>query len=250
MDTHGTGRIRIGTSNIALPMPRYQFPEPYNTSSRLRYYASLFDTLEVNSSFYRLPRQATLLRWTTEVPQDFQFTLKVWREVTHVKGLPPSGEAIRKFMELATAAGRSQGCLLLQFPASITVHFIAQVAAILEQIASLDPENRWHRAVEFRHSSWYSEHTHRLLKEYKAALVLHDMPASKPGWEPGDTGFEYIRLHGPAGNYAGSYHPEFLEGLAEDLLTWSGAGKDVYVYFNNTRGDAFANARMLQDLLR
>lgn len=240
------GIFRIGTSNIVVPVPKYAFPPAYREKTRLTYYASLFNSLEVNSTFYKLPRPVTFEKWISEVPDDFQFTIKLWRDITHAKGLVIDPALTERFMETAQRLGAKKGCLLVQFPASITVHFINAIQSLLEQLQQLDPANTWRKSFEFRHNTWYTPVVYNLLEQFDATLVLQDMPKCKTPDIEHVADFIYLRYHGPESGYRGSYHPEHLEAEAAQIKDWLKEGKDVYAYFNNTAGDAFNNAMMLR----
>lgn len=243
------GTLYIGTSNIVLPGPKATFPEAYRAGSRLLYYSSLFNSLEVNSTFYKLPLTSTLEKWADDVPDEFTFTLKLWREITHTRHLTFSPEYIERFMEIANGIGRKKGCLLVQFPASVTAASFAWVKETLEHVALLNTVPTWRVCVEFRHASWY-EHaaTARMLQQLRMSFVLHDMPRSKPPRTliPGPV--VYLRYHGPTGDYKGGYNTSTLQEYAAYIAASLKAGQDVYAYFNNTLGDALQNAQCLQML--
>lgn len=239
------GVLRIGLSGIALPGAKKTFPVEYQDKTRLAYYASLFSTLEVNSTFYKLPMPSTFEKWASEVAGDFQFTIKLWREVTHAKALAFDPDHIKRFINAADNVGKKKGCLLLQFPASITVDHIAEVQDILDQIHALDKHQTWRIALEFRHTSWYQEEAYRLADKFGCSIVLHDMPKSKPFVLNDKADFVYMRCHGEKGDYKGSYSDEYLKEQSVKIKAWLKQGKDVYVYFNNTMGDAFENAKTL-----
>src|SRR4051812_3794263 len=110
------GILRIGTSNVVVPGSKKEYPEAFQAGSRLTYYGSLFNTVEVNSSFYKVPLPKTFERWASEVPDDFRFTVKFWKLVTHTKKLAYDEGNIERFMEAADFLGNKKGCLLVQFP--------------------------------------------------------------------------------------------------------------------------------------
>jgi uncharacterized protein YecE (DUF72 family) len=242
------GRIFIGTSNIVVPGNKQSFPPAYRQTSRLRYYSSIFNTLEINSSFYKIPQRTTCEKWSLDVPADFQFTLKLNKEVTHIKDLNGESPVIEKFMRSAAGINK-KGCLLIQFPGKITLDYFTQVEEILRQLKIQDPDNEWRKAIEFRHPGWYTGETFELLDEYSAVIVLHDIPKAKIS-DPGkNADFIYIRYHGPKGDYRDSYSPAFLQQQADKISKWLIKGKDVYAYFNNTIGSAFDNAVSLKKIL-
>ncbi len=241
-----TGKLRIGTSNGYMPGSKNSFPPEYKVKSRLNYYSTLFNSIEVNSCFYKTPLRSTYEKWANDVPEDFQFTLKLSKDVTHAKDLTGDLACMENFLQSATGAGHKKGCLLIQFPGKITLEHFNQVELILEQLRIHDPARAWRPAVEFRHESWYVGETTELMNEYNAAMVLHDFSKAKNSTLPGKAGFVYMRFHGPAGNYRDSYADLFLAERAEEITEMLREGKDVYAYFNNTIGSAFQNARSLQ----
>ncbi len=241
------GILSIGTSNITIPGNKSTFPETYRDKSRLQYYASLFNSLEVNSSFYKVPLGKTFQRWTSEVPDHFQFTVKLFKGVTHNKGLIFEPAVVNDFLNKTRELGPKKGPLLIQFPKSITFdHWNG-----LEDLLGLIDEHHdaWRIAVEFRHPSWYVGETYELLDQHRACLVNHDMPGSVPVTLKRKAPFVYYRFHGEKGDYRGSYTDEHLEEMATNMKKLLRSGKDVYAYFNNTIGDAFTNARKLQSLV-
>jgi uncharacterized protein YecE (DUF72 family) len=242
------GRLHIGTSNIVLPGNRASFPIDYRTKSRLHYYSTLFTSLEVNSSFYKIPLPRTFERWTREVSPGFTFTVKLWKGITHNKLVYQPAD-IERFLLAANQLNENRGCLFIQFPASITSDRSGEVFDILNYIRLSDPAEKWRIAVEFRHNSWYFREIYELLNEYDAAMVIHDIPASKVTEHLTDSAFVYMRFHGIKGDYRDSYPDEFLAQRAKQIFKWLRKGKDVYAYFNNTIGAAFDNAILLKKMV-
>lgn len=243
------GILRIGTSGIVVPVSKQSFPPEFQNKSRLSYYSSLFNTLEVNSSFKKVPLPSTFKRWSEEVSKDFQFTVKLWKEITHIKKLDIDLHNIDTFLSATNFVENKKGCLLIQLPASITSEYFSKVAAILQRINQLDHENNWRKAIEFRSVTWYSNETYQLLYEHKVSAVLQDMPDSKNLIPNENEPFFYFRFHGPKGDYKGSYTEEFLKEQAEKIRRCLDEGKDVYAYFNNTMGSALENAVGLKNLV-
>jgi len=243
------GSIRIGTSNGHMPGNKSSFPPPYTSESRLHYYSTLFNSIEVNSCFYKTPLRATYEKWANDVPDNFQFTLKLCRDITHAKELEYDLEAMDKFLQAATGIGNKKGCLLIQFPGKITLEHFNQVEDILSELRVHDPVPDWLTAVEFRNESWYIGETTELLDQYKASMVLHDFSKAKVSTISCNADFVYMRFHGPTGNYRDSYSEAALDEKAELIKQIQLSGKDVYAYFNNTAGSAFENAKYLQSKL-
>jgi uncharacterized protein YecE (DUF72 family) len=241
-----TGEIRIGISNGHMPGNKSSFPPDYRLKSRLHYYSSLFNTIEVNSCFYKTPLRSTYEKWGRDVPEDFQFTLKLSKDITHAKELSGDLACMDTFLQAAAGTGNKKGCLLIQFPGKITLDHFNQVEQILTELRSHDPDQQWRTAVEFRNESWYIAETTELLNEHDATIVIHDFSKARLSAWDGRANFVYIRFHGPTGNYRDSYSETVLNEKAAMIREIAGSGKDVYVYFNNTAGNAFENARYLQ----
>lgn len=230
-----------GTSNVVLPVPnKLSFPEAFRDKSRLTYYASMFNTVEINSTFRKLPMPQTVEKWAASVPGDFQFTFKLPGVISHKYGLAFNSEDVNQFMQVVAACVDKKGCLLVQFPGTLTVAYSGQLKKLLTLIRRNDPEGQWKIACEFRHSSWYHNDTYDLLRLHHTGMVLHDMPSSPP-LQVNASGFVYVRFHGPESGYQGSYPDDFLDAYAKRIKAWHDEGKMVYVYFNNTVGDAVNN---------
>ncbi len=117
-----------GISGVALPMPKLQYPPEFRDKSRLHYYASLFNSVEVNSIFYKLPRSSTVVNWRESVPDNFRFTFKVSKTITHVKGLDFNDKDVEAFVQTVAHIGNKKGCLLVQFPPSLKIDKAEPVA--------------------------------------------------------------------------------------------------------------------------
>lgn len=236
-----------GTSGLLLPVPNKQFyPEAFKTRSRLSYYSSLFNSIEINSSFYKMPLSATVKRWVEDTTAEFRFTFKLFREITHSRNLAFEPHLVVQFMERIAAAGNKKACLLLQFPASITASHVSQLSNLLNCIHKSDPQNSWKAAVEFRHQSWYRQENYQLLEDYQMGLVLHDKLQAGGYMQDPASDFVYVRFHGPGGDYRGSYDDAFLYEYAGYIRNWIANGKQVYTYFNNTMGSALENLKSLR----
>lgn len=236
-----------GTSNIVLPIKQSDYPYEFQGASRLTYYASLFSSLEVNSSFYKIPRLATVEGWRESVPDHFRFTFKVPKTVTHAKGLQFSVKELELFIETVAKAGGKNGCLLPQLPPSVKSDNQEELEGILETLHS--DAKGWHTAVEFRDNSWYNNTIYRMLQHFGAGMVEHDMPKAPTPKVTVAEDFRYLRFHGPEGSYRGSYDEGFLSDQAKRIATWLKQKKEVYAYFNNTAGDAFENLKTLNTMV-
>jgi uncharacterized protein YecE (DUF72 family) len=238
-----------GTSNVVLPVKNKTFlPEEYQQQTRLTYYASLFPSVEINSSFYRMPLSRTVKKWASEVPDHFRFTFKLLKEVTHSVKQAFNQRGIPEFLERIAGAGVKKGCLLVQLPPSFYIN-INQLRILLDHFAVSDSEHSWPVAIEFRHPSWYADKVYELLLAHNVAMVLQDMPKSATPMELTSDNLVYLRFHGPEGGYRGSYTDDFLFEYAGYIQEWLAEGRTVYSYFNNTAGSAVQNLITLNDFV-
>jgi uncharacterized protein YecE (DUF72 family) len=246
MNTEKRDNIYTGTSGLVLPLPnRRSFPAEMQNKSRLEIYSSIFNSIEINSCFYKVPMESTVQKWAASVPGNFKFTFKLWRQITHNKELIFNPEEIELFMQTIAYAGEKKGCLLIQFPPSITIANIGQLERLLIGVKHADAAHEWKIVVEFRNRSWYEDEVYDLLAQYHTGLVLHDMPSSAITLLETSVDHVYLRFHGPNGGYRGSYTDDFLYEYAQYIKEWSSDGKTVYVYFNNTMGEAVKNLMTL-----
>jgi uncharacterized protein YecE (DUF72 family) len=232
-----------GLSGLQLPVPKYRFPPEFENKSRLTIYSTLYNSIEVNSTFYKLPKPVTISNWSASVSDNFKFTFKLFKEITHCEQFSFHEENILKFFDAINAIGNKKGCLLIQLPPSIGNEYISNLDKLLVNIRQID--NVWKIAVEFRNKSWYNERVYNLLNYFGAALVIHDMPKSATPSINHSSEFIYVRFHGPTGNYRDSYTDDFLSEYSSYINNWRNEGKEVYVYFNNTAGDAINNVNTL-----
>lgn len=240
-----------GTSNVVLPVPnKSHFPPEFQNLSRLKFYASLFNSVEVNSTFYKLPMPRTVARWTEEAGPQFRFTFKIWKQITHNKELVYERADIEKFFAAVNACKTSRGCILIQFPGSVRASYFHKVRQLLDDISECRAREDWKLAVEFRDRSWYTDAVYQVLEQHRACIVQHDMPKAFTPQIDMDVDFRYLRFHGEKGDYRGGYSREFLEDHAEFIRHQMAEGKTIYAYFNNTMGDAVHNAMDLDGFVR
>lgn len=246
MAEQAKGNFYSGTSGVVLPVPnKLSFPPEFQDKSRLTYYASLFNSVEINSSFYKIPMAATVGKWATDVSEDFRFTFKLWKGITHNKALNFNVEDVNRFLQVINNAENKKGCLLVQFPPSLKIANRLQLEKLMAVIQNADIEQNWKIALEFRDRSWYCEDIYDLISSYNMGIVLHDKSAAASPLLEQATAFVYLRFHGPGGNYKGSYDDDFLYEYAQYIKDWQSEGKSVFVYFNNTMGNAVNNLKTL-----
>ena len=213
----------------------------------LQYYATRFDSVEINNTFYRLPERATFAAWRTQVPPEFLFAVKASRFLTHMKRLLDPEEPIARLFSRVAGLGRMLGPVLYQLPASLAIDLL-RLDRFLRALPRSSSARRLH-VVEFRHPSWYIPETFELLARRRVALCLHDKLGSAIK-EPFVGPFVYVRFHGTSGHYHGSYTRRQLDRWAHVLAEHAKAGRQVFAYFNNDpEAVATANAQTLHDML-
>ncbi|WP_443946987.1 DUF72 domain-containing protein [Pedobacter sp. AW1-32] len=238
--------LYLGTSGLILPVPnKTYYPEEFKDKSRLSYFGSLFSSIEINSSFYKIPLFRTVEKWKMEVPEDFRFTFKLFKEITHARFLDYSSEVLAEFMYNISAIGDKGGCLLLQFPPSLDIKLSGKLEKLLGDIVTLKRGMNWNIALEFRNPMWFEQPTFDLAKAFEASIVIHDKGGFASAYHQTGTEIVYMRFHGPSGNYRESYENAFLYEQAGYIYEWLNEGKTVFVYFNNTLGSALNNLATL-----
>jgi uncharacterized protein YecE (DUF72 family) len=224
--------VRIGTSGWQYGDWRGRFyPPAAPVRTWLEHYATRFDCVEVNSTFYRLPGEAVFAGWAARVPDGFEYALKVSRYITHVRRLGEPAEPMRTFLEHAAGLGGRLGPLLLQLPP----RFRADPGRLREACAAVPPPLRL--AVEFRDPSWFRDDVAAILRERDAALCLTDRLGEmrEPAWATAS--WAYVRFH-RAGPDDWSYAEPALRTWAERVGSLWGSDADVYAFFNNDPGAA------------
>jgi uncharacterized protein YecE (DUF72 family) len=239
----GGGALRIGCSGWNYKHWRNGVFYPPRLPPRrwLEHYAQFFDTVEINATFYRLPRVEAVARWVEETPPDFLFAVKMSRYVTHLKRLqelPPSLELFYSRIEPLVRSPKL-GPVLWQLPGN----FHRDDERLAGALASLPPGRH---CFEFRHESWFVPEVYELLRADGAALVIGDDPRRSFQTRELTADWTFVRFHGGLGP-RGDYSEEQLEGWASWLESLA---VDRYVYFNNDwEGFAVRNALWLKERL-
>ena len=234
------GRIRIGTSGYVYQHWKDLLYEGVPPSRWLERYAQVFDTVEVNATFYRLPTASMVDGWRERAPRGFLFACKGSRFITHMKRLKDPGAGLDRYFELILRLVPKLGPILWQLPPQMSRPDLAR----LDDFLSAVPQQLRH-AVEFRHAAWYTDEVCEVLDRHGAAFCEHDLVDRAPPAHTG--GWRYVRFHGATGKYRGRYGRAALGKWARDLR---GASGDAYVYFNNdTHGHAVRDALDLSGLL-
>jgi uncharacterized protein YecE (DUF72 family) len=238
------GRIRIGCSGWQYRHWRGAFyPADVPVARWLEFYATRFETVELNNSFYRLPTADAFAAWRRRVPRGFRFAVKASRYLTHQRRLNDPKEPIERLWSRAQRLEDRLGVMLYQLPPRWNRN-PERLAAFLAAL----PRRRRH-VVEFRDPSWYHAEIEALLAQHGVARCIHDMPGSRSPLEVIGP-FVYLRLHGAGQRYGGRYPQRELARWAGRLAEWTATGLDAYVYFNNdVEAHAIRDAERLRDLV-
>jgi uncharacterized protein YecE (DUF72 family) len=219
------------------------YPSRLSEEAFLEYYAGRFGTAEINSSFYRLPAKKTLLRWRNAVPQNFLFSVKASRYLTHMKKLNDPQEPLERLLDRVSVLEDKLGPILFQFPPRWGSN-----PERLESFLEILPGGQRY-AFEFRDPSWFDERNYELLRSHGSSFCVYDLNGmTSPKEITAD--FAYVRLHGPDGPYRGRYGAERLAGWAGTFSAWLKNGPDVYCYFDNDEvGFAVQDALELRQMM-
>ena len=208
------------------------FPPELRIKDQLRYYATQFQTTELNGVFYRTPTEDVVRGWRDQTPVDFVFAWKASKFITHWKRLSAHSQNSLELLESRLSLlGEKAGPILFQLP--------PQFARNDERLASfLKMLNRKRRyAFEFRHPSWYTPRVLRLLSDENIALCISDHADAPAPWRR-TADFAYVRGHGPGGRYRGHYTLATLTKWHKAIKAWRSRGFDTYVYFDNDQKSA------------
>jgi uncharacterized protein YecE (DUF72 family) len=220
-----------------------QFP---GEGSHLERYARVLPAVEINSSFYRPHRAATYARWRDSVPASFRFSVKLPREITHVRRLHEVSREVDVFLDAASNLGDRFGCLLVQMPPSLAFdpgNAAGLFSQLLERLGA-------GIACEPRHQSWFGPEAAALLARFEVATVLADPQVAVDPAPAHYQGVVYVRLHGSPVIYHSDYPHDYLEKNAARLLEHHRQGRQVWCIFDNTASGAAApNALATKKLL-
>jgi uncharacterized protein YecE (DUF72 family) len=238
--------VRIGCSGWNYPHWRERiYPKGLPPKRWLEHYATLFDTVEVNNTFYRLPKEPAVRGWVEATPPGFLFAVKMSRYVTHIRRLSNLETGIPRFAAPLDPLARSAklGPVLWQLPPTFK-RDDARLAAALETLP-------WDRhCFEFRHPSWYVSGVYDLLRSHGVALVIPDSPRYPFRELELTADWTFVRFHHGTRGRNGNYSETEIAGWAERIAGWREHGIDVYAYYNNDwEGYAVRNGLRLRELL-
>jgi uncharacterized protein YecE (DUF72 family) len=219
--------IRVGCSGWNYKHWRERFyPKGLPVSRWFAFYAEHFDTVEINNSFYMLPRPETFAKWRDQAPPGFCYAVKANRFLTQAKKLKDCEEPVERMMGATRHLGDRLGPMLYQLPPSLKINLER-----LEQFLQLVPKDVAN-VFEFREKSWYVPETFELLDRYGASFCVHDMTGSASD-RVAVGPIAYVRFHGGEGKYWGRYSDEGLLSWGDWMVEQARGGRTVWVYFNN-----------------
>jgi uncharacterized protein YecE (DUF72 family) len=245
MQETSVSNIRVGCSGWVYKHWRgLLYPEGLPQRLWFQRYAEEFDTVEINASFYRVPKPETFDGWREKAPEGFRYAVKANRFLTHLKKLKACEDETDAFLALARKLGPALGPILYQLPPSLHKD-LERLDVFLDRLPK-DIE----QVVEFRHRSWYDEEVLALLDGHSVGFVCHDLKGLiSPRWASGKTA--YVRFHGSGGRYSGRYSDDALLGWGDWCVEQSQSGRSVWCYFNNDiHGHAIEDARTLKSMVR
>lgn len=243
-----TGKIYIGTSGWSYKdWKGVYYPEKLKATDWLLFYTNDFDIVEINASFYRLPKRETVENWTAKVPADFRFCPKMSRYLTHIKRLKEPEEPLERFFSIFEPMKEKMGPVLIQLPPSlkfdydITEHFFKLLKKKYKA---------YEFALEVRHETWMHNDALGLMAKYDIAFVISQSGVGFPYAEMVTAKNIYVRFHGPEKLYASLYTDAMLKEFAKKFKKWMKEGHDIWVFFNNDWFTyAIQNGRTLKKMM-
>ena len=222
-------RLRVGTSGYQYRHWRGRFyPRGLPQRAWFEHYSGVFDSVEINNTFYRLPDAGTFDRWRDAAPPGFRYALKFSRYGSHLKRLLAPEATISAFLERAERLRNFLGPVLVQLPP----HWNVDVPRLAAFLAAAPRRVRW--AVELRDPSWLVDATFEALARHRAALCIHDLLDDHPRLLTTD--WTYLRFHGTGPGYRGAYPHQRLSAEARRIRRLLAGGVDVWAFFNNDLG--------------
>ena len=238
------GKVRIGCSGWVYKDWRGIFyPEDLPQKKWFSFYAEHFDTVEINNSFYRLPKESTFESWSRQAPEGFRYAVKASRYLTHNKKLKDPADPLQRFLTPARKLGEHLGPLLYQLPPNWKLN-LERLETFLECL----PDDLLH-VVEFRDQSWLIDEVYELLDANGVGFCTHDIKGlDVPRLATGP--LAYVRFHGTSGDYHGRYGKRSLSSWVPWIREQAKGRRSVWAYFNNDyEGHAIEDARDLKEMV-
>jgi uncharacterized protein YecE (DUF72 family) len=222
--------MRVGTSGWHYRDWRGAFyPAELPTRRWLEYYATRFGTVELNNTFYRLPTADAFRAWCDTVPDEFVFTVKASRYLTHYRRLRDPDEPVQRLLAAAAGLGRKLGPILLQLPPDLR----ADAAALERVLDAFRPRVRV--ACEFRHESWFADDVYAVLRDRDVAVCLADR-RNRPSPVVRTASWGFVRMHEGTASPRPHYGTRALQHWVDRIVDLWGTHAECFVYFNNDHG--------------
>ncbi|MCI0382289.1 MAG: DUF72 domain-containing protein [Chlamydiae bacterium] len=236
--------VYIGTSGFYYDhwIDNY-YPNEIKSQDFLSFYAKDFSTVEIDSSFYRLPTKETVESWKEKVDPHFLFSVKASQYITHIKRLKDPRRPLKKFFSIVDLLKKQLAVTLFQLPPQMKID-LSRLSDFLQML----PKKHLF-SFEFRNPTWFNDAIYRILSDHNVAFCIYDLEG-KTTPKIITANFTYVRLHGPKRAYSGLYSNRLLSQWAKDFQKWAKRGIKVFCYFNNDeKGYAPKNAISLQKQL-
>lgn len=239
-------RILIGTSGYSYQHWKKIFYPPKLSSNKwLEHYSQHFNSVELNMTFYRLPKIETFASWHKRTPTYFRFATKGSRFITHIKRLKDCQEPLRLFFSRSAYLNEKLICILWQLPPS----FKFDLERLKYFVKELKKYPKYLYSIEFRNPTWFNHNTYRFLRDENINICIADSP-SFPYEEIITSNFLYLRFHGGKTIYGSEYSIDELKQWRTKVVEWLKDANTLFAFFNNDyRGFAVKNALKFKELI-
>lgn len=238
-------RLHIGTSGRSYKhWKESYYPPQLKATEWLTYYSQQFSVAEINTSFYHLPKQQSVLNRMATVPPDFRFCPKLSRYITHMKKLLEPEEPLARFFDVFALMKLQLGPVLIQLPPQLKWRYdrAEHLYGVLKKLYY-----EYEFVLEVRHQSWLENDSLNLMAQYEIGFVISQSAGVFPYSEMVTAKNVYLRFHGPAALCASPYSDADLDYFAEKIRGWLAEGHNVWAFFNNDiDGHAFRDAARLK----
>jgi uncharacterized protein YecE (DUF72 family) len=242
------GKAHIGTSGWSYKHWKEIFyPPKMKSTDWFVHYAAQFGCSEINTSFYHLPKESTVQKWTDISPKKFRFCPKLSRFITHMKKLRDAEEPLKVFFGRFAPMQAKMGPVLIQLPPMLGFHEQV-VRTFFDLLVINHPKNEF--VLEVRHETWLKDEVYELLRNYGIGFVISQSDKFFPYAEAITSKQVYLRFHGPGDLYASEYSTRMLKSYAGKCRKWMQEGRTVWCFFNNDiHGYAFNDAKRLRNII-
>jgi uncharacterized protein YecE (DUF72 family) len=241
-------KLHIGTSGWSYRhWSGIFYPPQIKPDKYLEYYITMFSCVELNASFYHLPKEMTVTGWVKRTPETFKFCPKLSRFITHQRKLQHVEDSLQRYFEVFEEMKSRMGPVLIQLPPGMK--FDRQLTADFLEVL-IKQYDSYRFAFEVRHKSWITDEFMAMLADHAMAFVIADSGRRYPYYEAVTADFVYLRFHGHEMLYASDYGDAALAQYAVKIVHWLDEGKEVWIFFNNDfHGYAVQNALRLKEIV-